>query len=190
VKHWKTALAILAALSASLGLAEDFKTINGKEYKDAEVSRVEPKAAEGKRIEEQKAVERDRAEKQNNAEVNLHRLEQQFQATEQRASQTYERAAKGTVSGQVFVSTKGGENFKLGAVQVALFTRDAIDILLAGLKNYADYKIQELSGPVAEAKAALDQATASGEAASETRPHSPHSPVRMWNILLYKRARN
>jgi hypothetical protein len=35
-------LAILAALSASLALAEDFKTINGKEYKDATVSRVEP----------------------------------------------------------------------------------------------------------------------------------------------------
>jgi hypothetical protein len=42
VKHWKTGLAILAALSASLALADDFKTINGKEYKNAEVSRVEP----------------------------------------------------------------------------------------------------------------------------------------------------
>ena len=36
------ALAILAALSASLALAEDFKTINGKEYKDATVTHVEP----------------------------------------------------------------------------------------------------------------------------------------------------
>ena len=42
VKYWQTTLAILAALSASLALAEDFKTINGKEYKNAEVSRVEP----------------------------------------------------------------------------------------------------------------------------------------------------
>ena len=32
---------ILAALSLSLALADDFKTINGKEYKNAEVSRVE-----------------------------------------------------------------------------------------------------------------------------------------------------
>jgi hypothetical protein len=40
VKHWKAALAILA-VSASLALAEDFKTIKGKEYKDATVSRVE-----------------------------------------------------------------------------------------------------------------------------------------------------
>jgi hypothetical protein len=41
VKHWTTALAILAALSVSLALAEDFKTINGKEYKNATVTRVE-----------------------------------------------------------------------------------------------------------------------------------------------------
>jgi len=38
----KTALAIIAALSASIALADDFKTINGKEYKNVKVSRVEP----------------------------------------------------------------------------------------------------------------------------------------------------
>src|SRR6476660_6068370 len=37
----KAALAILT-LSASLVLAEDFKTVNGKEYKNATISRVEP----------------------------------------------------------------------------------------------------------------------------------------------------
>ena len=43
MKYWKTTLAVLAAaLSASLALAEDFKTVNGKEYKNATVSRVEP----------------------------------------------------------------------------------------------------------------------------------------------------
>jgi hypothetical protein len=42
VKQWMARLALLAALSASLALADDFKTINGKEYKDATVSRVEP----------------------------------------------------------------------------------------------------------------------------------------------------
>ena len=41
MKCWPTTLAILAVLSASLGLAEDFKTINGKLYKDATISRVE-----------------------------------------------------------------------------------------------------------------------------------------------------
>src|SRR5438876_10238020 len=35
-------MVILAMLSASIALADDFKTINGKEYKDATVSRVEP----------------------------------------------------------------------------------------------------------------------------------------------------
>ena len=41
MKCWATTLAILAVLSASLALAEDFKTINGKIYKDATISRVE-----------------------------------------------------------------------------------------------------------------------------------------------------
>jgi len=41
VKHWTATLAILATLSASLAVAEDFKTINGKIYKDATISRVE-----------------------------------------------------------------------------------------------------------------------------------------------------
>jgi hypothetical protein len=42
MKYWQTTLAMLAVLSASLALAEDFKTIEGKEYKNVEVSRVEP----------------------------------------------------------------------------------------------------------------------------------------------------
>jgi hypothetical protein len=37
----KTTIAILAVLSTSLALADDFKTINGTEYKNATVSRVE-----------------------------------------------------------------------------------------------------------------------------------------------------
>ena len=41
MKHWATTIAILPLLSASLALAEDFKTISGKEYKDATVSRAE-----------------------------------------------------------------------------------------------------------------------------------------------------
>jgi hypothetical protein len=41
VKHWAR-LTILVALCAPPALAEDFKTVNGKEYKDATVSRVEP----------------------------------------------------------------------------------------------------------------------------------------------------
>ena len=41
MKDWATTLAILLLLSASLALAEDFKTIKGKEYKDATIIRVE-----------------------------------------------------------------------------------------------------------------------------------------------------
>src|SRR2546423_7615215 len=42
MKYWQIPLLTLAALSASLALADDFKTIDGKEYKDATVTRVEP----------------------------------------------------------------------------------------------------------------------------------------------------
>jgi hypothetical protein len=41
VTYWQVTLAILATLSVSKALAEDFKTINGKEYKDATITRVE-----------------------------------------------------------------------------------------------------------------------------------------------------
>jgi hypothetical protein len=41
VKCWATTLAILALLSATLVLAEDFKTVSGKLYKDATIIRVE-----------------------------------------------------------------------------------------------------------------------------------------------------
>jgi len=41
VKDWATTLAILALLSPTLAPAEDFKTVSGKLYKDATISRVE-----------------------------------------------------------------------------------------------------------------------------------------------------
>jgi hypothetical protein len=41
VKYWPATLAILAWLSASFALAEDFKTVRGKLYKDATIIRVE-----------------------------------------------------------------------------------------------------------------------------------------------------
>src|SRR3954454_25252150 len=42
VKCGMTTLGMLTILSTSLVMAEDFKTINGKEYNDATVKRVEP----------------------------------------------------------------------------------------------------------------------------------------------------
>ena len=41
MKECATTLGILALLSATLALAEDFKTVKGKEYKDATIIRVE-----------------------------------------------------------------------------------------------------------------------------------------------------
>jgi hypothetical protein len=41
VKHWQATLTMFAALFASIAVADDFKTINGKEYKDATISHVE-----------------------------------------------------------------------------------------------------------------------------------------------------
>ena len=42
MKHWQGIVATFAALLASIALGEDFKTIEGREYKDVTVSRVEP----------------------------------------------------------------------------------------------------------------------------------------------------
>src|SRR6266567_5974480 len=41
LKPWHAMLAISVTLSASVALAEDFKTVSGKVYKDATVSRIE-----------------------------------------------------------------------------------------------------------------------------------------------------
>jgi hypothetical protein len=191
----------LVSLSASRALCDDFKTVKGKEYRNARVSRVEPdgvvlvcksgvvkvyfaelpeeiqkrfgydpakadierKSLEDRRIEEQKAA----VEREKNAEAHLKEAAEAFHAAQQRAAKTYQTAAKGTLSGQMFVSTKGAENFKLGAVQVALFSRDAMGTLVAANKKYADYKIEQVTKAVAEAEASQHQAEAAAQAASD-----------------------
>jgi hypothetical protein len=192
VNPQEATLLFLLTTFVSLALAVDFKTVNGKAYKDATVSRIEadgvvlktksgifkvyfvelPKevqkrvgydtdkleaeqaaarAAQEKRIREEK-------EREENADADLKKSLEQFQVAERRASQDYQSATKGVLSGQVFVSTQGGESRKLGAVQVELYARDAIDVLVRAAKNHADVKIQQLSRLVAEANAAVDQA--------------------------------
>jgi hypothetical protein len=42
MKYWQIPLVTLAAPSASLVMADDFKTMDGKEYKNTTVTRVEP----------------------------------------------------------------------------------------------------------------------------------------------------
>jgi hypothetical protein len=151
-----------------------------KEQQATEEKRIkEQQAAEEKRIKEQQAAEekraaaeRKRAETDKVADADLKQSLEQFQAAEQRATKAYESAAKGALSGQVFVSSRGGENFKLGAVQVGLFARDAIDTLLPAIKKNADYKIGQLRKEVAEAKAAEDQAEANQKAADSAVTHA------------------
>ena len=174
---------------AAVASGDDLKTIDGKEYKQVTVNRVEPdgivithsggilkapftdlpkgvrerfgydatkiKAAA---IEAQRAAERERAEKERKAKADWMQSIEKFELAEKRAAQSYESNAKGSLSGQVFVSTKGGESVKLGAVHVALFASDSIDILLAGVKVYADAKIEPLREPLAAAKATLEEA--------------------------------
>ena len=41
MKNWASIVAASLVLTASLALGEDFKTVNGKEYKDATITRVE-----------------------------------------------------------------------------------------------------------------------------------------------------
>jgi hypothetical protein len=118
VKHWKPTLAILMALSASLAVADDFKTTNGKEYKNATVTRVEPdgivvKSKSGiskvyfvelpKEVQErfhynpEKAAAAQTAAAQQAAEINKQAEEsdrQRNEASKQRQSQLAEQQAK------------------------------------------------------------------------------------------------
>lgn len=138
------------------------------EQKAAEEKRIaEQKALEAKRAEEQKAAERERAEKEEKATADLKQANEQFETAEKGAAKSYQSSAKGTLSGQVFVSTRGGESVKLGAVRISLFARDAIDILLAGLRKYEDFKLQQLNGPLASANTAMEQAEAAEKIASD-----------------------
>ena len=135
-----------------------------------EKQRAEQKALEEKRAAEEKTAERERAEKEEKATVDLKQSNEQFETAEKRAAESYQRSPKATLSGQVFVSTRGGESVKLGAVQISLFARDAMDILLAGLKKYADFKIQQAGASLEVVKVAREQADADvREAAAQER---------------------
>ena len=95
------------------------------------------------------------------------------------------------------MSTKGGENFKLGAVEVALFARDAIDVLVAGLRTYADIKIQQLRPSVDAAKTTYTQADVAKSAAYQMSLNSIGKPDfqaadRAWQeaTRVYDKARD
>jgi hypothetical protein len=105
----------------------------------------------------------------------LKRSLEQFRTAEQRATQSYQNATKGTLSGQIFVTTKGAGNYKLGAVQVGLFARDAIDTFLPRLNRYADIKIQQLRPSLDAKKIAYEQAAAQEKAAEDAEIKSIRS---------------
>jgi hypothetical protein len=107
-----------------------------------EKRRAEQKATQEARAEEQKEAERQRLEKEKHATADLMQFQTQFQASEKRAAQSYQSSQKGTLAGQIFISTKGGENVKFGAIRTSLFSREAINELLVGVKNYAKIKVQ------------------------------------------------
>lgn len=134
--------------------------------KAAEEKRLaEQKAMEEKQAEEQKTRERARERKEQKAAADLKRANDEFETAEKRAAENYRGASKGVLSGQVFVSTRGGQSVKLGAVQILLFARNAIDILVAGLQTYAGAKIELSREPSAAANAVVEQAE--GQAAED-----------------------
>jgi len=121
---------ILAGIPASLGLAENLKTINGKEYKDAKISRVEPDGivlttksgvskvyfnelprdvqerfhyGEPAKVEAELtvAINEERKKKDPEAKAIIAKTEEEFQTAEIQPAHAYEGSEKGTLSGQI-----------------------------------------------------------------------------------------
>jgi hypothetical protein len=142
-----------------------------------EKGRAERKALVAKQAEQYKAAEQQRAEKEQNATAAFAQSVKQFQVTEKSVADNYQSSAKGTLSGQVFVATNGGENVKFGAVQISLFDRAATDLLLAAVNNFAQIKIRLQTERLAAANSAQkradvrQQAALADLAAEEEAPH-------------------
>jgi hypothetical protein len=186
-------LTLLTICVASIALADDFKTVNGKEYKNATVSRIEP---DGILIRTKSGVskiyfselpedvqrrfnpteagkpsgndsERVAANEQEAAAI-LTKAQEEFEAAEVRAALTDKNRPKGTLSGQIFIATKGRQNVKLGATVVNLFNRGAVDTLLAGLYTFVTAKSQRLRLDLTAAEAAERDTKAAAEQAEAT----------------------
>jgi hypothetical protein len=198
MKYWQTTLVVLAMLSASIALADDFKTINGKEYKHATVERVESdgivlmtktgiskvyfvelptdvqerfhyvdptRAAAERAAAIQKKRAEESTEKDRIAKEILTKTGEQFAAAKIQATHAYQNSAKGTLSGQIFVATNGRENIKLGAQHVALFPYEGVNILLAGLHEFAGAKADRLQIDISAAEEEEEQAKLAEQAA-------------------------
>jgi hypothetical protein len=132
MKYWKTALAILAALSASLALAEDFKTINGKEYKDATVIRVEP---DGIVLKSKSGISKCFfVELPGDVQERFHHVDPAKAAAERAAAIEKKRAAEGAEKERIAkaIFTKTGEQFAVAEMQAAHAYRNGEKGTLSG----------------------------------------------------------
>lgn len=105
----------------------------------------EVRAAEQQQLLEQKLADQQRREQAEAAELmrprkataELQVVKDRVAVMQAAAAESYLSADKGVLSGQVFIATKGSENFKLGAVEIGLFHREVMEGLLVGLRQYA-----------------------------------------------------
>jgi hypothetical protein len=152
-----------------------------------EKRRAERKAIAAKQAQQYKAAEQQRVEKEQNATAALAQSVKQFQVAEKHVAEDYQSSAKGTLSGQVFVSTNGGENVKLGAVQVSLFARDAIEPLLAQLNNFAQIKIRLQTERLAAASSTQKEADVRREAALADLAAAEEVPKLLGDATVWER---
>jgi hypothetical protein len=92
-------------------------TVQSQPTADQNQAATEQESGEDKRVETELATDPQLAEREKHAVADLDRAKEQLQAAKKRAAENYRSAVKGTISGQIFVSTRGGENFELGAVR-------------------------------------------------------------------------
>lgn len=82
---------------------------------------------------------------------------------------------KGQLEGEVFVVTKGGQNYKLGLVATALYSLDTLKPYLDQKKKEADTELARLAPLIESAKAAKDSKETAERAAFEAELHANYS---------------
>lgn len=121
-------------------------------------------AAERATAIQKKRVEQ-RTEKDRIAKEILTKTGEQFAAAKIQAKNAYQNSEKGTLSGQIFVATNARDNIRLGAQYIALFPFDGVNILLAGLHEFADVKADRLQIDISAAEEEEEQAKLAEQAA-------------------------
>jgi hypothetical protein len=128
---------------------------------------VDPARAAAERA---NAIQKKRAEegkeKDRIAKEILTKKGEQFAAAKVQATHAYQNSEKGTLSGQIFVATNARDNIKLGAQYIALFPYDGVNILLAGLHEFAGVKADLLQIDISAAQEEEEQAKLAERAAA------------------------